>query len=129
MITEEQNNNNITQKKKKIKNKEKIFVVERTNILNKLKNITSNKFYSHDIETDQEKQMSILAIEDDIKKYFNVSNWSAFKSTKVLSKEKRPLSIVKSVFKDMNVNCNSKSIVLKLERGFLNTTEYNILPN
>lgn len=114
------------QQKKRIKNKEKIFKTQRKEILDKLLLITGYTFHTHDIETNLDKQRKILELEPLIKQYFNVSNWSAFKNTKQLADVKRPISIVKSVLKDIGIEYQSKSYVLKQDRGFINTTEYVI---
>lgn len=114
------------QPKKRVKNKEKIFKTQRKEILDKIINITGSTFYTHDIDTNIEKQTKILELEPQIKQYFNVSNWSAFKNTKQLGVGKRPISIIRSVLKDTGVEYQNRSFALKLDRGFVNTTEYVI---
>ena len=114
------------QQKKRVKNKEKIFKTQRKEILDKILLITGMTFHTHEIDTNLNKQTEILELEPQIKQYFNVSNWSAFKNTKQLGDGKRPISIVKSVLKDMGIEYQNKSYVLKQDRGFVNTTEYVI---
>lgn len=95
-----------------------IFQKERNEILNKLfviLNINENNkvFYVDDIQNDDNKKNAILALKDDVKKYFKSSNWSVF--------HKQPpnqwLSLSKSIIKacgnklttiyEMNDNCKS----------------------
>lgn len=134
MQTTDNQDNNIIQTeieipiqlKKRVKNKEKIFKTQRKEILDKILVITGTTFHTHDIDTNLDKQQKILELEPQIKQYFNVSNWSAFKNTKQLGDGKRPISIVKSVLKDMGIEYQNRSYVLKQDRGFINTTEYVI---
>jgi len=121
-------NNNINDevvKKKKIKNKEKRFCKERKNILDKIINVVGTRFLSHEFDQDKEKHNKILELDNDIKKYFNVSNWGAYKPTITIGK--RPISIVKSVIKDMNVEMNSRTYIVRKDDKSTTETEYNIV--
>lgn len=117
--------------KKFIKNKHKVFNNERKDLLNKLYNIldiTNNKktFFAPDIEDNELTNKLILDLEPDIIKYYNVSTWPAFKKNK--SVDRRVLSIVKSLFKDMNLNLVSSSIRINdVDNKPKYTTIYNIL--
>jgi len=116
----------IENKRTFIKNKHKIYINEREIILKKIYNIIGIKddckrFYSHELDKDQNKINQILELTDDIIKYFSVSDWTAFKLNREISR--RHLSIVKSVMKDMNVNFEHYSLKVKNEQGrFINTT-------
>lgn len=120
-------NNTINEvvKKKKIKNKEKRFLKERKNIVDKIIDIVGTRFLSHEFDNDKEKHKKILEFDEDIKKYFNVSNWGAYKPTITISK--RPISIVKSVIKDMNIEMNSKTYIIRKDDKSTTETEYNIV--
>ena len=115
---------NIQKTKKRIKNKELLFQNERQNVLDNIIGIVGTHFYSHNIDANQEKQLKILALDDDIKKYFSVSNWSAYKPN--FSVNKRPLSIVRSVLKDMGIKYKSRPDVIRTEGKQTTTTEYVI---
>jgi len=114
----------ITDNKKIIKKKYKIYKNERTDILNKIINIIGLHFFSHELDTNKEKQEKIYALEEDIKKYFSVGNWPAYKSKSIV--EKRAISIVRSILKDMDIDVESKNKRLKEDRWQIMTTEYTI---
>ena len=127
------NNDNITKQnnivdvpiiKKRIKNKETIFQKERKGVLAKIIMLVGTHFYSHEIDANQELQTKVLALDDDIRKYFSVSNWSAYKPN--FSVSKRPLSIIRSVLKDMNIKYKSRPDIIRSENKQTTTTEYTI---
>lgn len=109
-----------------IKNKQKIYINERTEILKKIYDIIGindsyRKFYSHELDKDQNKINKILELNDDIIKYFSVSTWTSFKLNRNISR--RHLSIVKSVLNDMNIDYDHYSLKVKNEQGkYINTT-------
>jgi len=123
--TTDKQDQNIITKKKRVFNKKYKYQKERKEILNKLISIVGTTFFSHEIDMDIEKQNKILEMDEDIKKYFNVSNWCAYKIGKNLKKENRPISIVKSILKDMNIEYTSKTYLLKQQQPIC-TTEYNV---
>jgi hypothetical protein len=110
--------------KKRIKNKEKCYMKERQEVLDKLIAIVGIHFYSHEI--DEKKQKQILELDEDIKKYFSVSNWSCYKPK--LELHKRPLSMVRSLLHDMNIEYTSRPDVLRNNNNVkqITTTEYNV---
>lgn len=101
-------NNTTTQVKTKAfeKNRKYIYVEQRNEILNRIYDVLqiteTNKVFFSDFVEREEIANAILELEEDIKRYFNVSTWSSFKKNVVI-KNNRALSIVKSVLKDMNV--------------------------
>jgi len=107
-----------------IKNKEKVYKKERQEIVNKIINITGTQFVAHEFDADIEKQNKILELDNDIKKYFSVSNWGAYKTGIKITK--RPISIIKSVLKDMNIELISKITMIRKNNKTTSLTEYMI---
>jgi hypothetical protein len=95
------------QKKKKIEKKKDVkYPLQRNEVLKKIYNIigvSQNKpyFRSHEVDISEEIDQSIIEIEDEIQQYFNVSSWTAYKSNNMVNK--RALSIIRSILKDMNI--------------------------
>jgi len=99
---------------------------EQNELIKKIFNIIginkeNNIFYSHLIDRDDDIQNNIYKLEEDIKKYFKVSSWPAFKKLDV---ERRYLSIIKSICKDMNLTYKTKSYMIKYKLRYVNTTSY-----
>ena len=117
---------NLNTKTKKIRNKHKLFPLQRAQLLDTLLSILMNEnentFCSHEIESNEEKKANIEALTEDIKKYFNVSTWSAFKTNQVV--EKKTMSTVRSIFKEMNVKCETYSSKKKENDKTINTIIY-----
>jgi hypothetical protein len=115
-----------TEKKKKVRNKNKLYPVERKAVLNRLMSIlmkeNENTFCSHEIESNEEKKNQIEELNSDILKYFNVSTWSAFKQNQVV--EKKTISTIRSIFKEMNVEYESYTSKKKENDKTINTTIY-----
>lgn len=66
----------------------------------------NNSFFLNDIDKNQTKIDQINALDIDIKKYFCISNWSAFKSKPI---KRRYYSLLKSIFKDMNIKYKTET--------------------
>ena len=115
-----------TEKKKKVRNKNKLYPLERKAVLNRLMSIlmkeNENTFCSHEIESNEEKKNQIEELNGDILKYFNVSTWSAFKQNQVV--EKKTMSTIRSIFKEMNVEYESYTSKKKENDKTINTTIY-----
>ena len=124
-----ENNNEIFEPtKKRVRNKSKLFEQQRKEVLERLYTIILDKencFYSHEIENNEEIKEQIENLNEDILKYFNVSTWSSFKKDIIL--EKKTMSTIKSLLRDMNVNIETVSGKLKINNTHLNTTRYKIL--
>lgn len=84
-------------------------------------NINNNEIKTHLIDYDENKQKMILDLDEDIKLYFKTSAWPAYKN---LNTERRYLSLVKSIFKEMGIKHESLSCKLKHENKIVNTTIY-----
>jgi len=122
-------NENDNIKKKVIRNKNKLYPLQRQQILNKLYEIigiNENKktFYSHEIISDELKQNKINEMTEEILIYFNVSTWSAFKKKPVV--ENKIMSIIRSIFKEMSVNYESMTCKIKQNGKIINTTLYTL---
>jgi len=100
---------------------------QRNDILTKILHIigiteTNNTFYSHILDEDQEAQKKIIELDQEIKKYFRVSTWPAFKQNNTL--DRRYLSIVKSIIKNMGINMTHISMKMIYNNNTINTTQY-----
>jgi hypothetical protein len=91
--------------------KVELYNEERQNIINKLFEIlelsdTNKTFSLQKLDEDIEKQKQILDLEPDIKKFFKCSHWTCIKRKNV---DRRWLSIIKYILKDMNIEFNGLS--------------------
>lgn len=102
---------------------------EREEICNKLLSIVGNEFYLCDIDADEEKQQAILALKDEIPKYFVVSGMSSFK--KGFDPKRDYLNIIKGVLKQQGYIIESKRTNKKLNNhGLVQiTSKYEIHRN
>ena len=117
-------------KKSLVKIKKIRFIKERKEILEKIYNIIgineNNKmFYTHEIDNDEEKKQKIEDLIPDIKKNFSVSTWLCFNKSRNMNK--KHISIVKYILKDMIIDYSSMPCKLKKNNKFISTTQYNIL--
>ncbi len=118
---------------KKVKNrriKRVAFIEEKKNVSNRILEVlgitdTNRTFYSHIIDENQEMQNEVLKLDDEIKRIFQVSAWSAYKSgnTKL---ERRYLSLIKSVLKACDIKYTSASLKMNYKGNTINTTLYTI---
>jgi hypothetical protein len=122
------NTDTIIEQKKIIKNKNKIYANQRKELLEKVYNIIldeDNCFYSHIIESNDIIKQQIELLYDDILKYFSVSTWSSFK--KNLALEKKTLSLIKSLMRDMDAKTETVSGKIRVNNIVINTTKYKII--
>jgi len=89
--------------------KVELYNEERQNIINKLFEILEinefNKSFSlHKLDTNLEKQQQILDLELEIKKYFICSRWTCINKKNI---QRKWLSLIKYLFKDMNIEFTS----------------------
>ncbi len=97
---------------------------EREETCNKLINILNldedNSFLLCDLDNDKEKQYKILAMKEEIQKYFSCFNISAFKPKFDC---KRPcLSIIRSILRKQYYNIENSDFWIKYENGLLKRT-------
>ena len=71
-------------------------------------NDQNNMFSLHKIDGDQEKQLAIIGLEYDIKKYFICGEWTCFKKRDTC--KRRWLSMIKYVVKDMGYDFESMQL-------------------
>ncbi len=94
------------------------YTTEREELLKKMLEILGitedNKMFSlQKLDEDEERQKQILALVQDIKKYFVSSKWTYF-SHKNIEIKRNYLSLIKAVFKSMNVKIYSTFIHKKI---------------
>jgi hypothetical protein len=117
-------------KKKKIeKKKDMKYPTQRNEVLKKVYEIigvsqTKPYFRSHEIDFSDDIDQHIENLDTEIQQYFNVSSWTAYKSNNVVNK--RSLSIVRSILKDMNVQFTSATEKLINNPNCKFTTIYTI---
>jgi hypothetical protein len=105
------------------------YVEERKQVLSQMLEILgiteqNNMFSLHKLDGDEEKQAQILALENDIKKYFLCGEWTCFKKKDTV--KRRWLSMIKYVVKDMGYQINGSNIVSKTDDYNMNGTIYFI---
>lgn len=88
------------------------FANERKIVLDKLLKILgitkeNNIFYVDELDKDSVKIKEILNLETEIKQYFSCSGWTCFTKN---CKNKKYLSLIKSLLKNMNVTISSVSL-------------------
>ena len=117
-------------KKKKIEKKKNIkYPTQRNEVLGKVYEIigvsqTKPYFRSHEIDFSDDIDQQIENLDTEIQQFFNVSSWTAYKSNNVVNK--RSLSIVRSILKDMNVQFTSATEKLINNPNCKFTTIYTI---
>jgi hypothetical protein len=124
-------NNNIIEdvnKKKTHRFKNKVYKNEQNDILKKIFDIIgitkdNNIFHSHIIDNDESIQNKILEFNDIFKVYYKVSSWPAYKKFDI---ERRYLSLLKSLLKEMDVEYTSISSKMRYKNRIVNTTTYTI---
>lgn len=109
--------------------KEIQYAKEQKDILEKILDILeineNNKtFLLYDIDNDKEKQEKILALKEDIKKYFVYNNSSIFKKCPT---ERPYMSIIRTVFKSQNIGYISAKKFIKKDNQTISTQKYGIL--
>ena len=123
------NKNNIEPKKTKIRSTKKdLYKKEQEEILNKINTIfgiskENNTIYLYDIENDESKKEQILALSDDVRKYFKTSNWAFYKDEECKGNH---VLLCKSIYKDMGYQILSKNAHVKRNNTKINTKEYTI---
>ena len=66
------------------------------------------------LDEDENKQKSIIELENDIKKYFVCSRWTYF-SNKKREFKRNYLSLIKAIMKDLDVKMISSTLIIKTE--------------
>lgn len=107
------------------------YTNERNELLQKIYNILDindyNKMFSlKKLDEDTHIQQFILDLEHDIKKYFLCSRWTFFSNKKRKCK-RNYLSLIKAIFKDMNVNMISLTNKIKSDDNKIISEIYFII--
>lgn len=97
------------------------YTEQRNKILNRLLEILeidekNNVLVLKKLDKDIEKQNKIMELEGDIKKYFICSKWSIF-NNKDRKLKRAYLSLIKMIFKDLNIKMTSKAVMTKDENN------------
>ena len=83
------------------------------------------RFFLHELDEDTEKQNKIMALKDDIKKYFTVSNISSFKPNFICKKPY--LNIIRSILRQQDYKVEYTNTYIKVgDNLMLRTTKYKI---
>jgi hypothetical protein len=93
-------------------------------LLQLLKIDAGNKvFTSYDLDKDEETQKKILEMIPDIEKYYSVSKWNYWRENK---KDKKYISLTKSVLKDMDIIILATNKKIKQDIKLINYIQYTI---
>lgn len=109
--------------------KNELFYEEREQVINKINHILginndNNILYLYDLQKDNDKKEKILALSDDVKKYFKAGDWAFFKKEE--SKDNYVL-LFKSVYKDMGWQLFSSNTTITRDNQKIRTTKYGIV--
>ena len=122
--------NNINKPKitKNRSTKKELFKKEQEEILNKINTILginkdNNTIYLYDIENDETKKEQILALSDDVQKYFKAGNWSFFRDEECKGNH---VLLCKSIYKDLGFQVLGKAIDITRNNEKIRTTKYTI---
>lgn len=115
-------------KREFVKLKHVKFKNERIDILHKIYNILNinqdnRTIKTHILDLDSNMQQQILNLDQDIKKFFKVAAWPAYKN---INTERRYLSLVKYILKDLGITFESLTCKLKYQNKIVNTTIYTL---
>ena len=103
---------------------------EREEICKKLIAIVGSTFLLCEMDENEEKQTSILALKDEIQKVFAVSTISTFKPCLVNDVKRGYLNLVRAILKQLGYTFEGSDYLKTYENGFLKrTTRYNIFRN
>ena len=108
--------------------KKDLYKKEQEEILNKINTILgiskdNNTIYLYDIENDDDKKNQILALSDDVKKYFKTSNWAFYKDEECKGNH---VLLCKSIYKDMGYKIINKAVDITRNNEKIRTTKYVI---
>jgi hypothetical protein len=104
------------------------YKTEREEICKKIIDIIGTDFFLCDLEDSVEKQQAILALKDDIQKYFAASAISPFKPYLDGTVKRDYLIIIKYILKQLGYTIQSNSYLRSESSGlFRRTTRYKIV--
>ncbi len=100
---------------------------EREAICNKLIDIVGTDFLLCDLDASPEKQQAILALKDEIQKYFAVSSISSFKPNLTGTVKRDYLNIVRGILKQQGYSITYSEQYINNGNGFYRRAiKYNI---
>jgi hypothetical protein len=100
---------------------------EREDICNKLLEITGNEFLLYELDNNQDKKQAIMALKDEVAKYFAVGTVASFKPNLKDTIKREYLNILKYVAKQQGYNIEHKEHVIKYNTGhYQKTSKYKI---
>ena len=108
--------------------KDFLYTNERKHVLDKMFNIlglssTQKHIFMYDLNNNIELQNKILALKDDIHKYFNAGKWTFFsKNTKLPY-----MSLIRSLFKVMNVKILTVACVIERDGVKITSTGFVLI--
>jgi hypothetical protein len=101
------------------------YQTEREEICKKLIEIVGTEFVLCELDNNLEKQTAILALKDDIQKYFAVSSISTFKPS-ISNVKKDYLNIVRTILRQQGYNVIGRGISLRTGEEIKRTQKYTI---
>jgi len=110
--------------------KSDLYEKEQKEILHKLLEILdinedNNILILYNIEKDKGKIDAILGLEEDVRRYFNITNWSYF--LKYDKKEnKEYILLVRGILNALKVEYYMSSLKIKEDKKWINTRKYAI---
>ncbi len=116
-------------KKRGMPLKKVLFSKERNDMIVKLEGLlgltdTNRKFLLADLDNNVNTQNEITKLDGDIRKYFSCGSWPYFTFE---NGQKKYISLVKSIYKDMGYELTKKAIVLEKDGYFKHTHEYEVI--
>lgn len=120
---------NIKISKPKGRKKKETYINERMVILNKIFEILGfvngkGTIYLYDIDTNKKLQNDILALTEDVRKYFSCGGWRLFTVENV----QRPyMCLIRCIFKSMNVKTTTLWLEIIREGKKIKTTSTSVI--
>lgn len=107
------------------------YQTEREEICKKLIEITGETFFLFDLDNDCEKQTAIIALKNEIEKYFAISTIAAFRPCLMKDVKREYMTILRAILKQQGYTIEGKNSFRKLndEGAFQKTIKYKIFRN
>ena len=126
--SKDMNNNEKPKITKNRSTKKDLYKKEQEEILNKINTILginkdNNTIYLYDIENDETKKAQILALSEDVQKYFKAGDWGFYKTEAC---KYNHVLLCKSIYKEMGYKILSKAIDISRNNEKIRTTQYII---
>ena len=104
------------------------YHAEREEICKKLLEIVDTEFYLYDLDNDSEKQAAILALKDDIQKFFVIGTIAAFRPCLANDVKRDYLNILRAILKQQGFTMEGRNNLKKINDhgAFQKTIKYRI---